>query len=74
MKKKLFSVEQIVGVLKQAEVGVPVVEVIRKVGIEKLKQHPEPEVGFMRAAGDVSPAYNVQAADHRRLLPVAEVI
>jgi putative transposase len=32
MRKK-FSVEQIVGVLKQAEVGVPVAELIRKVGI-----------------------------------------
>ena len=32
MKKK-FSVEQIVGVLKQAEVGVPIAELIRKVGI-----------------------------------------
>jgi putative transposase len=32
MKKK-FSVEQIVGVLKQAEVGVPVGELIRKTGI-----------------------------------------
>ena len=32
MRKK-FSLEQIVGVLKQAEVGVPVVELIRKVGI-----------------------------------------
>ncbi len=33
MKKKRFSVEQIVAVLKQAELGVPVAEVIRKVGI-----------------------------------------
>jgi putative transposase len=33
MKKKRFSVEQMVGVLKQAEVGVPVAEVIRKAGI-----------------------------------------
>ena len=32
MKKK-FSVEQIVGVLKQAEVGVPIAELIRKVGV-----------------------------------------
>jgi putative transposase len=32
MKKK-FSVEQIVSVLKQAEVGVPIAELIRKVGI-----------------------------------------
>jgi hypothetical protein len=30
MKKKRFSVEQIVSVLKQAQVGVPVAEVIRK--------------------------------------------
>ncbi|SPE19103.1 Insertion element ISR1 uncharacterized 10 kDa protein A3 [Candidatus Sulfotelmatomonas gaucii] len=35
MKKKRFSVEQIVGVLKQAEVGVPVAEVIRKHGISE---------------------------------------
>ena len=35
MKKKRFSVEQIVGVLKQAEVGVPVVELIRKAGISE---------------------------------------
>jgi putative transposase len=34
MKKK-FSVEQIVGVLKQAEVGVPVAELIRKMGISE---------------------------------------
>ena len=35
MKKKHFSVEQIVGVLKQAQVGVPVAEVIRKAGISE---------------------------------------
>ena len=35
MKKKRFSVEQIVGVLKQAEVGVPIAEVIRKAGISE---------------------------------------
>ena len=35
MKKKRFGVEQIVGVLKQAEVRVPVVELIRKVGISE---------------------------------------
>jgi len=33
VKRKRFSVEQIVAVLKQAEVGVPVTELIRKVGI-----------------------------------------
>lgn len=35
MKKKRFSLDQIVGVLKQAEVGVPVAEVIRKAGISE---------------------------------------
>jgi putative transposase len=35
MKGKRFSVEQIVAVLKQAELGVPVVQLIRKVGISE---------------------------------------
>ena len=35
MKRKRFSVEQMVGVLKQAEVGVPVTELIRRVGISE---------------------------------------
>ena len=35
MKGKRFSVEQIVAVLKQLEVGVPVAELIRKVGISE---------------------------------------
>ena len=35
MPKKKFSVEQIVGVLKQAEVGVPVAQLIRKAGISE---------------------------------------
>jgi len=39
MKKK-FSVEQIVGVLKQAEVGVPVAELIRKTGITEQTYYP----------------------------------
>jgi len=33
VKRKRFSVEQIVAVLKQAEAGLPVVEVCRQVGI-----------------------------------------
>ncbi len=37
MKRKRFSVEQIVAVLKQAEVGVPVAELIREVGITEQK-------------------------------------
>jgi len=35
VKKKRFSVEQIVAVLKQAEVGVPVRELTRQVGISE---------------------------------------
>ena len=35
MRKKRFSVEQMIGVLKQAHVGVPVAEVIRKAGISE---------------------------------------
>ena len=33
MKRKRFSIEQIVAVLKQAELGLPVAELIRRVGI-----------------------------------------
>ena len=35
MKRKRLSVEQIVAVLKQAEIGVPVAELIRQVGIRE---------------------------------------
>ena len=35
MKRKRFAVEQMVGILKQAEVGVSVTEVIRKAGISE---------------------------------------
>ncbi len=35
MKKKRFSVEQIVAVLKQAELGLPVVDLIRQVGVSE---------------------------------------
>ena len=35
MKKKRFSMEQMIGVLKQAQAGVPVAEVIRKAGISE---------------------------------------
>jgi putative transposase len=34
-KRKRFSVEQIVAILKQAEIGVPVAELIRHVGISE---------------------------------------
>jgi putative transposase len=35
VKKKRFSVEQIVAVLKQAELGMPVADLIRHVGISE---------------------------------------
>ena len=35
MKKKRFSVEQIVAVLKQAELGMPVADLIRQVRISE---------------------------------------
>src|SRR4029453_4958382 len=35
MKRKRFSVEQIVAVLKQAELGMPVADILRQVGISE---------------------------------------
>ena len=35
MKKRRFSAEQIVAILKQAELGIPVVELIRQVGVSE---------------------------------------
>jgi putative transposase len=35
MKRKHFSVEQIVAVLKQAELGMPVADILRHVGISE---------------------------------------
>ena len=35
MKKKRFSAEQIVTILKQAELGIPVAELIRQVGVSE---------------------------------------
>jgi putative transposase len=35
VKKKRFSVEQIVAVLKQAELGMPVADIVRQVGISE---------------------------------------
>jgi len=35
VKKKRFSVEQIVAILKQAELGIPVAELIRQVGVSE---------------------------------------
>jgi len=46
MKRMRFSVEQIVAVLKQAELGMPVTDILRQVGISEqtfyrcTKQYP----------------------------------
>jgi transposase len=43
--------------------------------IEKLRTHPEPEVGFMRIAGGISPGYNVQTAvDAAHILIVTHTV
>jgi transposase len=43
--------------------------------LEKLRQHPEPEAGFMRSAHGIIPAYNVQAAvDAEHALIVAQQV
>ena len=35
MKKKRFAAEQIVAILKQAELGIPITELIRQVGVSE---------------------------------------
>jgi putative transposase len=35
MKKKRFTAEQIVAILKQAELGIPIAELIRQVGVSE---------------------------------------
>jgi putative transposase len=35
VKKKRFSAEQIVAILKQAELGIPVAELIRQIGVSE---------------------------------------
>ena len=70
MRRKRFSIEQIVGVLKQAEVGVSVVEVCRQAGITEQtfyrwkKQYAGSSKGFSRSIlsgsiqrGPVSPSH-----------------
>ncbi len=43
--------------------------------LEKLRQHPEPEAGFMRSAHGLIPAYNVQAAvDAEHALIIAQQV
>jgi hypothetical protein len=48
MRKKSSSVEQMIEVLKQAEVGVPVAEVIRKAGISS---RVTVQARYLKAAG-----------------------
>lgn len=48
MKRKRFSVEQIVAVLKQAEMGVPVTELIRQV---ELTCSPRPQASQRAGVG-----------------------
>jgi len=55
VKKKRFSVEQIVAILKQAELGIPIAELIRQVGVsEQTFYRWKKEV--QRAGGRSAPA------------------
>ena len=64
MKKKRFSVERMVGILKQAEVGVPVAEVIRKAGISEQTVLPlEGEVRWVRS-GSGTPDGSAAGREH----------
>jgi transposase len=43
--------------------------------LDKLKQHPEPEASFMKVAGTIAPAYNVQTAvDAEHALIVTQAV
>jgi transposase len=43
--------------------------------LDKLKRHPEPEAGFMKVAGTIAPAYNVQTAvDSEHALIVMQAV
>ena len=43
--------------------------------LDRLKQHPEPEASFMKVAGSIAPAYNVQTAvDAEHALIVAHAV
>ena len=54
MKKKRFAVEQIVAILKQAELGIPIAELIRQMGVSEQtfyrwkKKYSAPEVDQVR--------------------------
>ncbi len=56
MKRKRFSVEQIVAVLKQAELGMPVADLIRQVGIPQQTFYRRKKQYAGRAAILVRPA------------------
>jgi hypothetical protein len=51
IKKKRFSVEQIIGLLKQAQVRMPVAEVIRKAGISEQTTNSSLVQDFGQATG-----------------------
>src|SRR5260370_28318767 len=66
-------VEQLEQTDQQDEVVIDPGAVAR--ALEKLRQHPEPEAGFMRSAHGLIPAYNVQAAvDAEHALIIAQQV
>ena len=75
MKRKRFSMEQIVAVLKQAEIGVPVAELIRQVGITRV--HLEEDTGKTTHAGATGRIAGAEYAleDYNRAgVPLVEIV
>ena len=74
MKKKRFSVEQIVAVSKQAELGLPVADLIRQVGISEqtfyrwTRQYAERENAPETRAEDVEVARGKQPDRYNGLI------
>ena len=58
MKQKRFNVEQIVAVLKQAEAGVPLAELLRRAGVSEqvrqLKQLQEENTRLKQVVADLT--------------------
>jgi len=73
MRKKRFSVEQMIGVLKQAQVGVPVAEVIRKVGISERTFYRWKAKNASLEVDQVCPMAQLQEENQRLKQLVAEL-
>jgi putative transposase len=73
MKKSRFSVEQIVTILKQAEQGMPVAELIRRVGISEQTFYRWKKVYLELEADQVRQLKQLQDEDGRLKRLVADL-